>query len=449
MGALIVVMVLFFIVSLTAAYTGRSMIFEQKTSANQYRSTQAFEAADAGIEWALAQLNTGSTTTSSCGASTTGEPSFRNRYLNVQSTGSISVKAPSAGGSINPICVFDGTNADSTQWKWSCTCPLNNAPSAGLPANPGGSGPAPAFKLTHFPVTGSSARPGVVLLRSDACTRLDASCLQGPGFAISSGDGVASILSMLALRSALMAPPDAALNAAGGIGPVPVTSTLYVTNTDATKNGLTIHGGSTVDRSNGPILSTLPGTPVDTSVITSDSSLAPAALPAAVAPSPTLPALSTGDRTFINVFGMLPKVYLEQPGTVQLTCPTTCSASDVNTRMQSNPGHPIWITGGGVLTIDANVGSVAAPALLILDGDITFSGTTTFVGFIYGRAANWTWTMGGTSSIQGAVFAEGALQFAGGGATTTLTYDFSTVLTLLRNTYGTFVRVPGGWKDFQ
>jgi hypothetical protein len=57
--------------------------------------------------------------------------------------------------------------------------------------------------------------------------------------------------------------------------------------------------------------------------------------------------------------------------------------------------------------------------------------------------------MGGNSSIQGAVFAEGALQFAGSGATTTITYDFGTVLTLLRNTYGTFVRVPGGWKDFQ
>jgi hypothetical protein len=287
----------------------------------------------------------------------------------------------------------------------------------------------------------------MVLLRSDSCTRLDASCLKGPGFDIGSGDGVASILTMVALRSALMAPPDAALNAAGSIGPVPSASTLRVTNTDATKNGLTIHGGATVDRSNGPVLSTLPGTPADASVIMNDVSMAPAAVPASTTPS--LPALSTADRTFINVFGMRPQVYLEQPGTVQMSCSTTCTASDINTLMQANPGRPIWVTGGGVLTINANVGTVSAPALLILDGDITFSGTTAFVGFIYGKATNWTWTMGGNSSIQGAVFAEGALQFAGSGATTTITYDFGTVLTLLRNTYGTFVRVPGGWKDFQ
>ncbi|MBK7062382.1 MAG: hypothetical protein IPH51_18705 [Rubrivivax sp.] len=34
-------MVLFFIMSLVAAYTSRNLIFEQRTSANQLRSTQA------------------------------------------------------------------------------------------------------------------------------------------------------------------------------------------------------------------------------------------------------------------------------------------------------------------------------------------------------------------------------------------------------------------------
>ncbi len=53
------VLLLFFIISLVAAYAGRSLIFEQRTSANQYRATQAFEAAEAGLEWALAMLNGG------------------------------------------------------------------------------------------------------------------------------------------------------------------------------------------------------------------------------------------------------------------------------------------------------------------------------------------------------------------------------------------------------
>jgi hypothetical protein len=34
-------MLLFFIISMVAAYTSRNLIFEQRTSANQYRSTQA------------------------------------------------------------------------------------------------------------------------------------------------------------------------------------------------------------------------------------------------------------------------------------------------------------------------------------------------------------------------------------------------------------------------
>ena len=54
-ASLVVVMVLFFIITLVAAYTSRNLLFEQRTSANQYRSTLAFETAEAGIEWALAR----------------------------------------------------------------------------------------------------------------------------------------------------------------------------------------------------------------------------------------------------------------------------------------------------------------------------------------------------------------------------------------------------------
>ena len=56
-ASLVVVMILFFIITLVAAYTSRNLLFEQRTSANQYRATLAFETADAGIEWAIARLN--------------------------------------------------------------------------------------------------------------------------------------------------------------------------------------------------------------------------------------------------------------------------------------------------------------------------------------------------------------------------------------------------------
>ena len=41
-ASLIVVLLLFLVLSLTAAYTSRNLIFEQKTSANQARATMAF-----------------------------------------------------------------------------------------------------------------------------------------------------------------------------------------------------------------------------------------------------------------------------------------------------------------------------------------------------------------------------------------------------------------------
>ena len=40
-ATLAVVALLFFIVSLVAAYTNRNLIFEQRTSGNQFRATQA------------------------------------------------------------------------------------------------------------------------------------------------------------------------------------------------------------------------------------------------------------------------------------------------------------------------------------------------------------------------------------------------------------------------
>jgi hypothetical protein len=44
-ATLTVVMVLFFIMALVAAYSSRNMVFEQRTATNQLRSTQALEAA--------------------------------------------------------------------------------------------------------------------------------------------------------------------------------------------------------------------------------------------------------------------------------------------------------------------------------------------------------------------------------------------------------------------
>ena len=53
---LVVALVLLFGMTLVTFYANRGQIFEQRTSANQYRSTRAFEMAEAGLEWAAARL---------------------------------------------------------------------------------------------------------------------------------------------------------------------------------------------------------------------------------------------------------------------------------------------------------------------------------------------------------------------------------------------------------
>ncbi|MBS1180057.1 MAG: hypothetical protein H6R06_4469, partial [Proteobacteria bacterium] len=56
-ASLVVVVVLMAVMVVAAVFTNRSLIVEQKTSANQYRYTLALEAAEAGLEWATAMLN--------------------------------------------------------------------------------------------------------------------------------------------------------------------------------------------------------------------------------------------------------------------------------------------------------------------------------------------------------------------------------------------------------
>ena len=59
MAALMMVMVMFFIMALVAAYTNRNLVFEQRTTANSYRAERALVAADSGLDWTLSMLNGG------------------------------------------------------------------------------------------------------------------------------------------------------------------------------------------------------------------------------------------------------------------------------------------------------------------------------------------------------------------------------------------------------
>jgi Tfp pilus assembly protein PilX len=80
-ATLTVVMILFFILAMVAAYTNRTLIVDQRASANNMRGAMAMEAAEAGIEWALMHLN-GPRATQTCDSSDQqADLEFRTRYL--------------------------------------------------------------------------------------------------------------------------------------------------------------------------------------------------------------------------------------------------------------------------------------------------------------------------------------------------------------------------------
>ena len=463
-ASLVVVMLLLFVVSLSAAYASRNLIFEQKTSANQARSTLAFEAAEAGVEWTLAQLNSGQVSTSCANSTTAG--SFQQRYLAISNTGMVSPQARSTSTAGNwwPTCVFNNSG-------WTCACP---AGTAGDPSPlPTGTGPFPAFRVwlsTPEPTPAITSpwtafvppAPGLLAVSSSGCTHLAAG---GGGDCLSfqpigeMGEGLATVRVLLALRSGLTTPPAAAITARLGLEPdiTPGRPKLRAVNTDLSAGGFTVNTGAAIGALQKAQIAadTVPGTPSPKSFAESDVKLAALSTVAAGAG-----ALAEGERMFVSTFGMKRNTYLQQPGL------RIRAAETISDLLEANPRRVIWVNGD--LTLDADVGTAADPVLLIVNGDkLTLSAGITITGMVYVRGTEAAAATPCTPTtcvatvalpnlltrINGALVTEGVLKttYAGTPAATSelvVTYQRS-VLDLIRLNYGSWVRVGGGWRDFK
>jgi Tfp pilus assembly protein PilX len=424
-ATLIVVMVLFFVVSLVAAYTNRNLIFEQRTSANQYRATQSFETAQAGLQWALTMLN-GSRIDSSCAPSTTSsDNTFRERYLTTSATtGLVTGNLRSDSSTLYAACVFNGSG-------WNCSCPEDAAPAPTLPTGPG---VFPAFQVRFFRNTASSPAipPGVIRVDVVACPSFDANCLNVVNPV---GDqGRSTVSALIALQSALKTPPAAALTVRGNIDVGGATIRAY--NSDIASGAVAVQlGGSSTTSSRGAMqLGSAPGTPASFGYVEGDSMFA--GLTTVDTLLPTL-----GDRMFATLLGLAPGTYRSQPALTLLTgCP--CTAQQVRDAIAQNPMRPVWVDGDLTINSAGAIGSSTDPVMLIVDGSMTFSNNVTIYGVVYSRAA--TWVTSGTGTIEGAAIAENDL---GGSGSGTYVYNRD-VLNLLRLRYGSFVVVPGSWKDY-
>lgn len=194
-GAATVLVVLMLLAATLLVLLGanRTLLLELRMSGNQVHATSAFEAAEAGLEWAGALLNSPQRIGADCRPDSGAANNFRDRHLAIDAGGAISGRHWSNAGTPAPLqaaCVNDGS-------AWRCSCPSDAAPGPGA-------GAGAAFTV-HF-LAGS--RPGVVRVVSTGCNRFAGACrADGTG----RPEAKARIEALLALQPALAVPPATAL----------------------------------------------------------------------------------------------------------------------------------------------------------------------------------------------------------------------------------------------
>jgi Tfp pilus assembly protein PilX len=408
-AALIVVVVLFFILALVTAYAGRNLIFEQRTSINNQRATQAFEIAEAGLETAVGLLSTGRVDAACQPTTSTAEASFRQRHLTLDAVSGLYTLS---GGQavLRPTCIL-------LPGSVSCSCPAAGAPALLEPV-----GLAPAFQLQFQSV----AQPGLVRVVSRGCSSIGTQCYAAS--AKGTADAMAEVSVLLGLNSALATPPSAAITARGTVNLNGAAVT--VSNADVPTGGITIDAGGAVSNSADARLSSLPGSPGEMSIRSPDPSLS------------TL----TADRMFTSLFGMSRATYRTQPAVVRVTCSGSCDAA-IATAISANPGRVVWVQGPASIDSNLVLGSLAEPVMLVLQGNLTVSANLQLAGVLYlhDTSGSNVWnTSAGSTLINGAVVAEGNLSILG---TPTVVFN-PDVLRTINTTQGSLVRVPGSWRDF-
>ncbi|HEU5297475.1 MAG TPA: PilX N-terminal domain-containing pilus assembly protein [Burkholderiaceae bacterium] len=409
-AALIVVIVLFFILALVTAYAGRSLIFEQRTSINNQRAAQAFEAAESGLEFAIGLLSGGRVDAQCVSSNDGGNSTFRQRYL--QNDGGV-FTIPPALADLRPTCMLLGAGT-------TCSCPTAGPPALAPPVG----GLAPTFQV-RFDTTGI-AQAGVVRATATGCSNIGTQCFAASA---NSADAVAEVSVLLGLNSALATPPAAALTVRNTLNLN--NRAVTIVNADVPSRGITIDAGGPLVNDGSVRLSSVPGTPGSASALANDTSLAD---------------LGNGDRMFVSVFGMDRNTYRAQPAAVPVTCSADCGV-DIGIAVAKNPGRVIWVQGPATISSAQVLGTEAQPVMLVVQGDLTASANLQLFGVLYlhggGGANTWTTAVGSTL-VQGAVVAEGDLSVDG---TPTIVFN-PAVLRTINLTQGSLVRIPGSWRDF-
>ncbi|MEO6410165.1 MAG: pilus assembly PilX N-terminal domain-containing protein [Burkholderiaceae bacterium] len=412
-AALVITVLLFFTMVLASVYLNRNLVFEQRSSANQYRATQAFEAAEAGLEWATALLNSNQRIGPDCLAAATSATSFRDRFIgNDRATSRLSGRSV-GGAALQAACVRAGAG-------WSCACPSDGPPV--LAASNADN--APAFILEFL----GGDKPGVLRVVSTGCSSLAGACAATAADARTRPDATAKVEVSFGLLPAVAALPVAALTARGSVDAG--NAALGLHNADPA-TGVAVHAGTSVSATLARI--TVPaGASVATSVVEGDAELA------ALVP----------ERLFTSLFGIDKLAWKNQPVVRRVACPGDCTGAVVSAIDAGVVNQMLWVssTVGTPMRIvgPITLGTPERPVVIVVDGPLHLSGTVRVHGMLYAASLTWTDAPAPGALVRGAVVVEGGYT---GDAAADLVYD-ATLLATLKSTTGALVRINGSWRDY-
>lgn len=414
-GSVTVVVLMVAVTMMAMLYLNRGLIFEQRTSANQMRATQAIEAAEAGIEWATGMLNAPFDIGPDCTLLTTTNQSFRKRYVMTQ----WNAAPPSSDIAVavaKPGCRFVGGNL-------VCSCPANNV--ATVPAI---AGVGASFSVAFEAVAGQTE---AVKVTAWGCTATDG----GPACNAANAadaDANAKVQVILKLRPILRAAPAAPLTCGTSCT---VGGSYNIENRDVNTNGVLVDAGTTISTAPGVTLTTLPGQPSANALIASDASLAK---------------LSSSDADcsksamFKAYFGSTMEQYRDSPSTKVISCGSTSDCKNQVDTAYADGWRAFYFSSDLHLSGNATLGSASDPVTIVTPNAIDINGTWDVWGLVFSNSASWNDLGTGSAIIHGAQIACAAYKNNGNGTTT---YD-PDVLKHARRYTALMVRVPGSWRDF-
>ena len=415
-ATLLVFMIFLLGTSIVMLYLNRNILFEQKISANQMRSTQALEIAEAGIEWATGMLNSPYDISTSCSLLNTTNTSFRKKYVQTNwGNGSSTATAVAPATTTFPGCKINGNT-------WTCNCP--NVPNSTTDL---GTSVLPSFTIS-FATVGTDSE--AVSVTSTGCTAQAGACTPST---VSSSDATATVTVTLKLRAVLRALPAAPLSCGTTCA---VGGSYNITNQDVNTGGILVNAGGTITQGNGTSYTTIPGQPTQNALVGSDSSLS---------------ALSSADPTCSNssifsaYFGSTVAQYAASPSTKTIaSCGSASSCGGLVDTAYADGWRSFYFPDGFARNNSSgSLGSSSDPVTIVSAAGFNINGNISVYGMIFSNDSNVNDLGTGSATIYGAMVTCGAYSNNGNG---TLSYD-ATTLEGVRRSSGTMARVPGSWTD--